>query len=92
MLWFAEYMLCEVVVGLLRNAGAPRHSGRRPPGVSDGVAGTRDCAGGGPGRTIRMIEAKIAEKFKRQYAKLPADEVMVLASLNKRLKAKRAAA
>jgi DNA topoisomerase I len=34
---------------------------------------------------VKMIDAKIAQKFKRQYAKLNADEVMVLAFLRKRL-------
>lgn len=33
-----------------------------------------------------MIEGKKAEKFKKQYAKLTTDEVMVLAFLKKRLK------
>jgi DNA topoisomerase-1 len=37
------------------------------------------------GDLVKMIEAKIADKFKRQYAKLRADEVMVLAFLQKRL-------
>jgi DNA topoisomerase I len=42
------------------------------------------------GELVKMIEAKIADRFKRQYAKLNADEVMVLAFLNKRLKSKSA--
>ena len=37
------------------------------------------------GDFVRMIEPKIADRFKRQYARLTADEVMVLAFLNKRL-------
>jgi DNA topoisomerase I len=37
------------------------------------------------GDLVKMIEAKIAQKFKRQYAKLTSDEVMVLAFLRKRL-------
>jgi DNA topoisomerase-1 len=37
------------------------------------------------GDMMRMIEAKIAQKFKRQYAKLTSDEIMVLAFLRKRL-------
>ncbi|WP_244659516.1 DNA topoisomerase IB [Bradyrhizobium guangdongense] len=37
------------------------------------------------GDLVKMIEAKIARKFKRQYAKLTSDEVMVLAFLRKRL-------
>ncbi|MBB4424390.1 hypothetical protein GGD66_002936 [Bradyrhizobium sp. CIR48] len=39
------------------------------------------------GDVVRMIEAKIAQKFKRQYAKLTSDEIMVLAFLRKRQKA-----
>jgi DNA topoisomerase-1 len=39
------------------------------------------------GDLVKMIDAKIARKFKQQYAKLTADEVMVLAFLHKRLKA-----
>ncbi|WP_249164444.1 hypothetical protein [Bradyrhizobium jicamae] len=39
------------------------------------------------GDLVKMIDAKIAQKFKRQYAKLTADEVMVLAFLRKRLAA-----
>jgi DNA topoisomerase-1 len=42
------------------------------------------------GDLVKMIEAKIAQKFKRQYAKLTADEVMVLAFLRKRLDALKA--
>jgi DNA topoisomerase-1 len=34
-----------------------------------------------------MIDAKIAQKFKRQYAKLTSHEIMVLAFLHKRLRA-----
>jgi DNA topoisomerase I len=37
------------------------------------------------GDLVKMIEAKIAQKFKRQYAKLTSDEIMVLAFLRKRL-------
>jgi DNA topoisomerase-1 len=44
------------------------------------------------GDLIKMIERKIADRFKRQYARLTADEVMVLAFLNKRLKQSRASA
>jgi DNA topoisomerase-1 len=43
------------------------------------------------GDLIKMIEAKIAERFKRQYAKLSSEEVIVLAFLNKRLKRSKAA-
>ncbi|MEY9463919.1 7-keto-8-aminopelargonate synthetase-like enzyme [Bradyrhizobium ottawaense] len=32
---------------------------------------------------LKMIEAKIVQKFKRQYAKLTPDEIMVLAFLGK---------
>jgi DNA topoisomerase I len=39
------------------------------------------------GDLIKMIDAKIAQKFKRQYATLTSDEVMVLAFLHKRLRA-----
>jgi DNA topoisomerase-1 len=42
------------------------------------------------GELINMIKGRIADKFKKQYAKLSADEVMVLAFLNKRLKRVRA--
>ena len=42
------------------------------------------------GELVKMVEGKIAEKFKRQYAKLNSDEVMVLAFLNKRLKSRAA--
>ena len=38
------------------------------------------------GELVEMIEAKIADKFKRHYAELTSDEVMVLAFLTKRLK------
>ncbi|WP_433960392.1 DNA topoisomerase IB [Bradyrhizobium guangdongense] len=37
------------------------------------------------GDLVKMIEAKIARKFKRQYAKLTSDEIMVLAFLRRRL-------
>jgi DNA topoisomerase-1 len=37
------------------------------------------------GDLVQMIEAKISQKFKRQYAKLTSDEVMVLAFLRERL-------
>lgn len=37
------------------------------------------------GDLIKMTEAKIADKFRRQYSKLSADEVIVLAFLHKRL-------
>src|SRR6201995_4799191 len=37
------------------------------------------------GDLAKMLDAKIADKFKRQYAKLTADEIMVLAFLHKRL-------
>src|SRR4029077_6143662 len=37
------------------------------------------------GDLIKMIDAKIARKFKQQYAQLTADEIMVLAFLRKRL-------
>ncbi len=37
------------------------------------------------GDLVKMIDAKIARKFKRQYAQLTADEIMVLAFLRKRL-------
>ena len=39
------------------------------------------------GDLVEMIGAKIAQKFKRQYAKLTSDEIMVLAFLRKRLDA-----
>ena len=38
------------------------------------------------GDLVKMIEGKIADRFRKQHAKLGADEVMVLAFLNKRLK------
>jgi DNA topoisomerase-1 len=44
------------------------------------------------GDLVKMIEAKIARKFKRQYAKLTSDEIMVLAFLRKRLVSLKAAA
>lgn len=37
------------------------------------------------GDLVNIIEAKIAQKFKRKYAKLTSDETMVLAFLRKRL-------
>jgi DNA topoisomerase IB len=37
------------------------------------------------GDLIKMADAKIADKFKRQYSKLNSDEIMVLAFLHKRL-------
>ena len=37
------------------------------------------------GELVKMIDAKITQKFKRQYAKFTADEIMVLAFLHKRL-------
>ena len=39
------------------------------------------------GDLVKMIDAKIADKFKRQYTKLSADEVIMLAFLHKRLDA-----
>jgi len=39
------------------------------------------------GDLVKMIDAKIARRFKRQYAKLTSDEIMVLAFLHKRLAA-----
>jgi DNA topoisomerase-1 len=42
------------------------------------------------GDLAEMIDAKIAQKFKRQYAKLTADEIMVLAFLRRRLEALKA--
>jgi DNA topoisomerase I len=44
------------------------------------------------GELVKMVQGKIAEKFKRQYAKLNSEEIMVLAFLNKRLKTSRKAA
>src|SRR6202012_5221513 len=44
------------------------------------------------GDLAKMIDAKIARKFKRQYTKLTADEIMVLAFLRKRLETFNAAA
>ena len=44
------------------------------------------------GDLVKMIDAKIAQKFKQQYAKLTSDEIMVLAFLHKRLKALKIAA
>ena len=44
------------------------------------------------GDLVKMIDAKIAQKFKRQYAQLTADETVVLAFLHKRLDALKAAA
>lgn len=42
------------------------------------------------GDLVEMIDAKIALKFKRQYAKLTSDEIMVLAFLHKRIGALKA--
>ncbi|MGO4511104.1 DNA topoisomerase IB [Bradyrhizobium sp. 2TAF36] len=44
------------------------------------------------GDLVKMIEAKVAQKFKRQYAKLTSDEIMVMAFLRKRLDSLKAAA
>ncbi|MGY4368815.1 DNA topoisomerase-1 [Bradyrhizobium sp. LB1.3] len=44
------------------------------------------------GDLFKMLDAKIAQKFKRQYAELTSDEIMVLAFLHKRLKALKPAA
>jgi DNA topoisomerase I len=44
------------------------------------------------GDLVKMIESRIAQKFKRQYAKLTSDEIMVLAFLRKRLDALKTAA
>jgi DNA topoisomerase-1 len=44
------------------------------------------------GDLIKMIDAKIARKFKQQYAQLTADEIMVLAFLRKQLETLNAAA
>ncbi|MET4842589.1 hypothetical protein [Bradyrhizobium japonicum] len=44
------------------------------------------------GDLVKMIESTIAQKFKRQYAKLTSDEIMVLAFLRKRLDALKTAA
>ncbi|MBR0902624.1 DNA topoisomerase IB [Bradyrhizobium liaoningense] len=44
------------------------------------------------GDLVRMLDAKIAQKFKQQYAKLSSDEIMVLAFLHKRLRAQKPAA
>ncbi|HVG02455.1 MAG TPA: hypothetical protein VM842_06160, partial [Nitrospira sp.] len=44
------------------------------------------------GDLAKMLDAKIAQKFKRQYAKLTSEEVMVLAFLHKRLKVLKSAA
>jgi DNA topoisomerase I len=44
------------------------------------------------GDLVKMIGAKIAGKFKQQYAQLTADEIMVLAFLRKRLETLNAAA
>lgn len=43
------------------------------------------------GELVKMIEGKIADRLKRQYARLNEDEIMVLAFLNKRLRQLRAA-
>jgi DNA topoisomerase-1 len=37
------------------------------------------------GDLVEMVEAKIADRFKRQFSKLTADEIMVLSFLHKRL-------
>ncbi len=39
------------------------------------------------GDLVKMLDAKIAQKFKRQYANLTPDEIMVLAFLQKRIRA-----
>ena len=39
------------------------------------------------GELVKMLDAKIAQKFKRQYAKLTPDEIIVLAFLHKRIRA-----
>jgi DNA topoisomerase I len=44
------------------------------------------------GDLVKMIDAKIARKFKQQNAQLTADEIMVLAFLHKRLETLNAAA
>jgi DNA topoisomerase I len=44
------------------------------------------------GDLAKMIDGKIAQKFKQQYSKLSADEIMVLAFLRKRLEALKSAA
>ncbi|WP_354270560.1 DNA topoisomerase IB [Bradyrhizobium japonicum] len=44
------------------------------------------------GDLVKMIESRIAQKFKRQCAKLTSDEIMVLAFLRKRLNALKTAA
>ena len=44
------------------------------------------------GEFVDLVEAKIAQKFKRQYAQLTADEIMVLAFLHRRLETLKAAA
>lgn len=44
------------------------------------------------GDLVKMLDVKIAQKFKRQYAKLTADEVMVPAFLHKRLRTLKPAA
>lgn len=38
------------------------------------------------GDLIKMVDTKIAKKFKSQFSMLNADEIMVLAFLQKRLK------
>jgi DNA topoisomerase-1 len=43
------------------------------------------------GDLVKMIDAKIARKFRQQYAQLTADEIMVLAFLRKRLETLNAA-
>jgi DNA topoisomerase I len=44
------------------------------------------------GDLVKMIDAKIAQKFKRQFAKLTSDEIVVLAFLRKRLNSLKAPA
>jgi DNA topoisomerase I len=39
------------------------------------------------GDLVKLIDAKIAQKFERQYAPLTADEIVVLAFLHKGLDA-----
>ncbi|QPF83926.1 DNA topoisomerase IB [Bradyrhizobium genosp. L] len=43
------------------------------------------------GDLAKMLDAKIAQKFRQQYAKLTSDEIMVLAFLHKRLKSLKSA-
>ncbi|MBW7971785.1 DNA topoisomerase IB [Bradyrhizobium sp. BR 10289] len=44
------------------------------------------------GDLVKMLDARIARKFKQQYAELSPDEIMVLAFLHKRLRALKPAA